>query len=217
MPYGSNAVFEAILEGPDGDFRAVYKPRAGEAPLWDFPGGTLYRREYAAYLLSHEGGWDLIPPTVIRDGPHGIGTMQVYIEHDPLVTFFSLRDERLEEFAAVAAFDVVTNNADRKGGDVLEDPTGRLWFIDHGLTFHGDYKLRTVIWEFQGDRLPDEIVERLRGTVRTLEPGTELERHLHEVLDVSEVEALRARLDALLEEAVYPWPGLRRSVPWPPV
>jgi uncharacterized repeat protein (TIGR03843 family) len=217
LPYGSNAVFEAILEVPSGDLRAIYKPRAGEAPLWDFPDGTLYQREYAAYLLSREAGWDLIPPTVIRDGPHGIGTMQLFIEHDEQATFFSLREERLAEFAAVAAFDSFTNNADRKGGDVLEDPDQRLWFIDHGLMFHTDYKLRTVIWEFQGEPIPDEIVERLRATATVIEPGAELEWRLRELLAVEEVETLRARLSALLKEPVYPWPGPHRSVPWPPV
>jgi hypothetical protein len=217
MPYGSNAVFEAILKGPGGDLRAIYKPQAGEAPLWDFPSGTLYRREYAAYLLSHETGWDFIPPTVIRDGPHGVGTMQLFIEHDPRVTFFSLRDYRLDDFAGVAAFDVLTNNADRKGGDVLEDGDGRLWFIDHGLTFHSDYKLRTVIWEFQGDPLPRPTTERLRKMAPALEPGENLERKLSEILNAGEVDSLRSRLEALLEEAVFPWPGLHRSVPWPPV
>ncbi len=217
MPYGSNAVFEVILEGPGGDLRGIYKPQAGEAPLWDFPGGTLYRREYAAYLLSHETGWDFIPPTVIRDGPHGVGTMQMFIEHDPRVTFFSLRDYRLDDFADVAAFDVLANNADRKGGDVLEDRDGRLWFIDHGLTFHSDYKLRTVIWEFQGDPLPGPTTERLQMMAPALEPGEDLERKLSEILDAGEVDSLRSRLETLLEEPVFPWPGLHRSVPWPPV
>ena len=216
-PYGSNAVFAVTLEGPRGDVRAIYKPRAGEAPLWDFPGGTLYQREYAAYVLSQETGWCFIPPTVIRDGPHGIGAMQLHIEHDPRVTFFSLREQRLSEFAAVAAFDVLANNADRKGGHVLEDPERRLWFIDHGLTFHSDYKLRTVIWEFQGSPIPEELVERLTAMVPALERGAELEQRLCEVLSEDEVASLRERLDALLEEPVYPWPGLQRSVPWPPV
>ena len=216
-PYGSNAVFAVVLEGPRGDLRAIYKPRAGEAPLWDFPGGTLFQREYAAYVLSRETGWGFIPPTVIRDGPHGIGAMQLYIEHDPRVTFFSLRDERLNEFAAVAAFDVLTNNADRKGGHVLEDPEGRLWFIDHGLTFHSDYKLRTVIWEFQGSPIPEGLIDRFKATVPALERGADLERRLCEILSDEEVEALRDRLHALLEDPVYPWPGLDRSVPWPPV
>ncbi len=216
-PHGSNAVFEAVLEGPHGDFRAIYKPRDGEAPLWDFPGGTLFQREYAAYVLSRDTGWGFIPPTVIRDGPHGIGAMQLFVEHDPRVTFFSLRDHRLSEFASVAAFDVLVNNADRKGGHVLEDPDRRLWFIDHGLTFHSDFKLRTVIWEFQGSPIAAGIVDRFRAMVPALERGADLERRLCEVLNDGEVASLRDRLHALLEDPVYPWPGLHRSVPWPPV
>ena len=217
MPLGSNAVFDALLEGPQGDIRAVYKPRLGEAPLWDFLNGSLYLREYAAFLVSHAAGWDFVPPTVVRDGPHGPGMVQLYVDHDPQITFFSLRDTRLADFASVAAYDAVTNNADRKGSHVLLGKDRRLWFIDHGLTFHTQYKLRTVIWEFQGEPMPPDVVDGLKAVALGMQSVGDLRAQLRELLDPGELAAFHDRLESVLEDPVFPWPGLQRSVPWPPV
>ena len=129
---------------------AVYKPRRGEAPLYDFPDGTLYRREFAAYVVSEAIGWHLVPPTVIRDGPYGVGTAQLFIDAQPKRNYFTLREDRSDDLKPMAAFDVFANNADRKGAHCLLDPEDRIWGIDHGLTFNVDYKLRTVIWDFSG-------------------------------------------------------------------
>jgi uncharacterized repeat protein (TIGR03843 family) len=219
-PYGSNAVFDVLLEGPAGHIRAIYKPRRGEAPLWDFPDGTLYKRERAAYLLSQASGWGIVPLTVVRpDGPHGVGAVQLHVEHDPRITYFDLRGQprHRSAFAHIAAFDVLANNADRKGGHCLLDPSGRLWGIDHGLTFHEDYKLRTVIWDFQGQPIQPEDVNALRALLPCLQPGADLAAQLEELLSGREIATLRERLEVLLEDPVYPSPGPYRSVPWPPV
>ncbi|MBI4305487.1 MAG: hypothetical protein HY678_04125, partial [Chloroflexi bacterium] len=151
-PLGSNHVFVIKLEPGNGrePIHAIYKPMAGERPLRDFPRGTLYRRECAAYVLSATLGWPAIPPTVIRDGPHGIGSVQQYIDADPTANFFTMRENNLKKFEPIAAFDLFTNNADRKGGACLKDSTGKIWAIDQGLTFNPYAIQRTVMWEFCG-------------------------------------------------------------------
>jgi hypothetical protein len=158
LPYSSNYTFLARLTAGDDQVLAVYKPRGGERPLWDFPPGSLAAREVAAYRVSAEAGWGIVPPTVLRaDGPMGEGSLQLFIEHDPERHYFVLRDEYRDELAAFAAFDVVANNADRKSGHVLEDPRRELWAVDHGVTFHAEPKLRTVIWDYAEQPLPDGI------------------------------------------------------------
>ncbi|MFN2526684.1 MAG: SCO1664 family protein, partial [Actinomycetota bacterium] len=157
LPYSSNYTFLARVTGPSSERLAVYKPRQGETPLWDFRQGTLAARELAAFRVSEAAGWGIVPPTVLRsDAPLGEGSLQVFIEHDPDRHYFALMEERREEFARFAAFDVVVNNADRKAGHVLEDGSGRLWGVDHGVTFHVEPKLRTVIWAFAGESLGDQ-------------------------------------------------------------
>ena len=215
--YGSNAVFDSVLGGPAGQIRAIYKPQEGEAPLWDFPHGTLYQRECAAYLVSRALGWDFVPLTVSRTGPYGVGSVQLYIDHAPRATSFTLHDSRQDDFARMAAFDVLTNNADRKGGHCLLDEDGRIWSIDHGLTFNVFYKLRTVIWDFQGQSIAPETLRDLESLLPALAPNADLCAQLEDLLSVREVTALRERLETMLEEPVYPYPGLERNVPWPPV
>ena len=139
------------------------------------------------------------------------------INHDPGITFFSLRDTRLADFASAAAYDTVTNNADRKGSHVLLGNDRRLWFIDHGLTFHPQYKLRTVIWEFQGEPMPSDVVDGLKTLALDMQSIGELRAQLRDLLDPSEIAAFHDRLDAVLENPVFPWPGLQRSMPWPMV
>lgn len=218
LPSGSNYVFVLHLSDTEhGQGLAIYKPQRGEAPLWDFPGGTLYRRERAAYVLSRGLGWSIVPPTVIRDGPYGPGMVQLFIPHDPRVTFFTLRDAREFDMRRIAVFDAVINNADRKGGHCLCGPDGRIWAIDHGLTFHESNKLRTVIWDYSGEAIPEELLADLQGLSVRLRHNEELKRDLSSLIDQRELQALQQRVERLILKPVFPRPGLARSVPWPPV
>ena len=191
---------------------AVYKPEAGERPLWDFESG-LHRREVAAYLLSDWLGWDLVPPTVVReDAPAGVGSMQLYIDCDPAEHYFTLfrgAPETIDDLRALAVFDVVANNADRKSGHVLRGTDGRIRGIDHGLCFAAEDKLRTVIWDFGGDPVPPGLLEGLAPLLTELPPG------LDELLDDAECEALRARVRRLLRTGVFPVDRSGSRVPWP--
>ncbi len=214
----SNYVFLARLTHPEhGEGLGIYKPVAGEQPLHDFPYGTLHRREVAAYECSNLFGWDLVPPTVEREGPHGIGSMQLFIEHDPARHYFALRQqaEYHEQLVRLAVFDLVVNNADRKGRHVLLDPLGHLWGIDNALCFHRADKLRTVIWDFAGIELPAAILmdlERMRFCLAQREEPARVLRHW---LEEAEIDAMGRRCEALLSHPVlpemYPW----RCVPWP--
>jgi uncharacterized repeat protein (TIGR03843 family) len=217
VPRGSNYTFAVVLRDPEGqqdDRIGIYKPRAGEAPLWDFPDGTLYQREQAAYLLSESLGWRFIPETVIRDGPHGIGTVQRYIEPEPNVHYFTIREElerHRAELERVALFDVLTNNADRKAGHCFRGQAdGRIWGIDHGLTFNLQPKLRTVIWDFRGDPIPDALLE----DVLRVATDDQLLARLRPYLDALEIQALRARAERIVDAGVYPELSSRRNVPY---
>ncbi|HEY8491954.1 MAG TPA: SCO1664 family protein [Dehalococcoidia bacterium] len=215
IPWGSNATFAVTLRHPEaGTGYAVYKPRRGETPLWDFPPG-LYVREYAAYVLSTLLGWPGIPPTVIREGPYGVGSVQLMVDVRPDGHYFTLRERRLAELMPMAAFDVVANNADRKGGHCLEDTQGRIWGIDHGLTFHAEPKLRTVIWDFAGSAVPEPLLADLAAARRALERGEGPAAELRELLTAAETAALLRRMDDLLAGRTFPHPGPRRSYPWP--
>ncbi|HLF70397.1 MAG TPA: SCO1664 family protein [Actinomycetota bacterium] len=211
LPYSSNYTFLATLKGSDE--RVVYKPRDGESPLWDFPPGSLCQREVAAYLVAEELGWGLVPPTVLRDGPLGIGAVQSFIEHDPSITAFSLGPRHIPELRRVALLDVVINNADRKGGHVILDVDDRVWSVDHGICFHEEPKLRTVIWVFAGEQVTEEEMHDLQG----LEGSLGAIGGLAELLSPSELRALEGRLGGLIESGVFPQPGPGRSTPWPPV
>ncbi|MBC7633375.1 MAG: SCO1664 family protein [Flavobacterium sp.] len=237
MP-ASNATFV----GQIGDVAVVYKPVAGEQPLWDFPDGNLARRERAAYVLSETLGWNVVPHTWLRDGPMGIGMVQLWQETDPeqdavdLVAANDMPDEGwchvidgrdgydrpvslIHEdspgLRRMAVFDIIVNNADRKGGHVLEMADGHRHGIDHGLTFHGEHKLRTVLWGWVGQDLhPDELegVERVRDAL-----AEDLGDTLTALLSDAEIAALAARCDLLLRKARFPAPrGGMPAVPWPP-
>ncbi len=223
--------------------RCVYKPVRGERPLWDFPDGTLAGREVSAYLVSRSTGWDLVPPTILRDGPLGPGALQLWIEEpesaESLIGFVpaydvppgwlpvaNARDEDGDAYALahaddprlarLAVFDAVINNADRKGGHVLYPATGSVHGVDHGVSFHIENKLRTVLWGWTGSAISAEAREVLGGLAERLDGalGAELEEHL----TVSEVQQVRQRVRRLLRSGRYPkppedWP----AIPWPPV
>lgn len=212
----SNHTFLAEVSEDGRRALAVYKPVRGETPLWDFPRGTLARREAAAYRLSRALGWPRVPPTVLRDGPFGMGAVQAFVRADPSEHFYTLRDRRLADFRPVAAFDAAANNADRKGGHCLAGEDGELWAIDHGLCFHVQPKLRTVIWDFAGEPVPGGLRADLRRVSRELRDGA-LRDDLLELLSEQEVEATAVRAERLAEGGRFPKPGPGRAVPWPPV
>jgi hypothetical protein len=216
LPRASNYTFLAEISAADRTALAVYKPRDGEMPLWDFPEGTLCNREVAAYVLARELGWPPVPPTVLRDGPQGPGSVQLFVDADPREHYFTLRDSSLDAFIPVAAFDVVANNADRKGGHCLRTPDGTIWIVDHGVCFSVEPKLRTVIWEFAGDPIPDGLLKDLDGLAAALGSGP-LRNSMVELLSEEEVDATALRAAALVEAGRFPMPGPRRAFPWPPV
>ena len=216
IPWSSNYTFLVEIDAGKGrHIRAVYKPRDGERPLYDFPNGTLYKREYAAYLISRSLGWPSIPLTVIREGPYGVGAVQLYVNSDPGVTYFDLIDGNAEELMRFAVFDLLTNNADRKGGHCLQDGEGRIWSIDHGLTFHPIFKLRTVMLEFWGAAIPKPLQADVQALAGRLQEKAGPCDGLQELLTHEEVGALTSRAEAVLADPVIPRLDPRRNVPWP--
>lgn len=211
-----NHVFLVRID--DGKRRglAIYKPRAGEYPLWDFAHGTLALRETAAYRLSRALGWPRIPPTALRDGPFGFGMIQQFVEADVEANYFTLREDRLADLLPVALFDHLVNNTDRKGGHLLLDAEERIWAIDHALTFHAEPKLRTVIWDFAGAAIPDRYEEDLQRLRQALRAGQPVEQELAGLLSPAEKDALRERVDRLLALGHFPHPDPQRThLPWP--
>ncbi|WP_250279122.1 SCO1664 family protein [Frankia sp. Cppng1_Ct_nod] len=211
----SNATLycEISLDGVTG--RCVYKPVRGERGLWDFPDGTLAGRERAAYLVSQEAGTGIVPPTVLRDGPFGTGMVQLWIDVDETVDLVTLTRSDDRQLRAIALFDVVVNNADRKGGHLLPGPSGRIYGIDHGVTFHVENKLRTLLWTWRGQRLHTREVELLTCLRDALDGR--LAGALAGLLTNAEIRSLRARIDRLLTERRFPVPsGDRPAIPWPP-
>lgn len=222
----NTAVWEALPHLPRNalaEVRAVYKPRRGERPLWDFTQGTLCQRERAAFLVSHTLGWNLIPPTVLREGSHGTGSVQLFIPHDPEAHYFTFEGEPLfrDALQKTVILDIIINNADRKAGHVLleeQEEGDRLWLIDHGICFHTEHKLRTVIWEFAGEPIPAELMADLEAFSNKLasnEAG--LRTDLTRLLAQAEVEALQKRTLRLIQQAKFVSPGPGRHYPWPPV
>ncbi len=219
MPWSSNYTLLVTVEHENVKGLAVYKPRRGERPLWDFPRGTLCQRETAAYLLSAALGWNLVPPTVLRDGPYGAGSVQLFINGDQDAHLLTMQEEGGYDDALrrLAAFDIVANNADRKSGHCLKGSDGRLWAIDHGICFHAEYKLRTVLWDYAGERIPDDIVEDLCSLQERMQRRDYELRILESLLADDEVRALERRLGRLLQSGRYPDPRGGRNMPWPPI
>ncbi|WP_329534889.1 SCO1664 family protein [Streptomyces sp. NBC_01450] len=243
----SNAVLYCSVSYEGRDASCVYKPVAGERPLWDFPDGTLAQREVAAYEVSEATGWGLVPTTVLRDGPYGEGMCQLWIEALPEADGDGLLalvegEEPAEGWKAVglaevgegetallvhaddvrlrrlAVLDAVLNNADRKGGHLLPAGEGRLYGIDHGVTFNAENKLRTLLWGWAGESLTPEAVEVLTSLRDGLAPGAPLATRLAELITSAEIDATRARVEAMLSSGKHPEPsGEWPAIPWPPV
>jgi uncharacterized repeat protein (TIGR03843 family) len=212
MPWSSNSTFLATVCQEGSILQAIYKPHRGERPLWDFPDG-LYRREVAAYVLSEALGWAVVPETVLRDdAPFGTGSLQRFVEADFEQHYFTLLEEHPETHDALrtmCAFDLVANNADRKGGHCLLAGDGHVWGIDHGLCFHIEPKVRTVIWDFAGERVPDHLLadlDRLAG---------DLPAELEPLLSPDELAAVGRRAAAVVRVGRFPQPGSNRPYPWP--
>jgi uncharacterized repeat protein (TIGR03843 family) len=216
LPRASNDTFLAEVTDGTRTIPVVYKPRNGELPLWDFPYGTLCRREVAAFALAQALGWPNVPPTVLRDGPQGEGSVQLFVEADPAEQYFTLRDRFPDEFRRVAAYDVVAGNGDRKAGHCLLTSNGTVWVVDHGLCFAARPWLRTVIWDFAGEILPEEVVADVGRVAGELRSGP-LRDRFEELLAVEEVEATVERAEELIRGGTFPHPGPGRSHPWPAV
>lgn len=209
----SNATLFASIESDKAQGQCIYKPIAGERPLWDFPDGQLAHREYAAFLISEFLSLHIVPPTVLRDGPFGLGMVQLWIDIDEeidLAQYFSQDDPQLR---TMALFDAIINNTDRKIGHLLPDKSGRLFGCDHGVTFHSEYKLRTVLWQWAGEPLLDSEIEILQKAIYEF---AQIEDALNDYLTKDELVALEIRIRELLESETFPlpnpdWP----SIPWP--
>jgi len=215
--YGSNYTFlvNVVYEGKE--IPAVYKPMRGEQSLWDFPEASLAGREVAAYLVSQALGFGFVPLTILRDGPYGPGSLQHYVEHNPNLHYFTFKPADRQRLRPAALFDLLINNADRKGGHILlQKRTRKIYLIDHGLCFHAEDKLRTVIWDFFGEDIPSELisaVERFRSLLRL-----SLSAEFQPYLLPEEIAALKTRSEKLLANPVFPHPPEdRRSFPYPPV
>ncbi len=233
LPYSSNYTFLATVHHQQHEIPAVYKPRRGENPLWDFPAGTLCQRETAAFVVSEALGWRLVPPTVLRDGPRGPGSIQFFIECDPEFHYFNMREDAryAPALRRLTLFDFLINNADRKAGHCLygqhrrftvaggwgEPAHAHMWAIDHGICFHHQYKLRTVIWEFAGEPIEEELLADLQSLQRLIDTEP-IHSTLDLLLSVPELDALRRRIHELLADRHYPLPPAhQRNYPWPPI
>ena len=247
LPYSSNYAFLATVHHHQHEIPAVYKPRRGENPLWDFPAGTLCQRETAAFVVSEALGWRLVPPTVLRDGPRGPGSIQFFIECDPDIHYFNMREDAryAPALRRLTLFDYLINNADRKAGHCLYETARRerreerkertayslltphssfltprpahMWAIDHGICFHHQYKLRTVIWEFAGETIEDGLLADLASLQHLVDTGP-VHSTLGLLLSPPELDALRRRIRELLSSRHYPSPPVhQRNYPWPPI
>lgn len=217
--WGSNYTYLCNVTHGENRFQAVYKPTQGERPLWDFPSETLAGREVAAFLVSEAGGWHMVPPTVYRqEGPAGPGSLQLFIEHESHKHYFNMTSEQIQRLRPVAMFDAIINNTDRKGGHILLDPDKNIWLIDHGICFHAQPKLRTVVWDFAGESISEETRQQIGKLKKELGMGGGLREQLSDYLAPREIQAIAGRIEDLLESGMYPRPADRRySYPWPPV
>ncbi|QVQ52503.1 SCO1664 family protein [Spiractinospora alimapuensis] len=216
----SNQTWLAVLRSGDVQARCVYKPIAGERPLWDFPTGTLAGREVAAHRVAWSLGWQVIPPTVLRDGPLGQGMCQMWVETDPEVDVIELAGRRDDpDLRRIALLDAVINNSDRKAGHLLATPDGAILGCDHGVSFSVRYKLRTVLWQWRGTPIPAADREALnRLAARLRDPASDLNAELAPLVTADEVYAARRRAEILAEHGAYPYPSPEwPAVPYPPV
>jgi uncharacterized repeat protein (TIGR03843 family) len=210
---GSNYTFLVDVCYQDTTVQGVYKPSKGEQPLWDFPESTLALREVAAYIISESLGFHIVPFTILRaEGPYGAGSLQQFIDYDPDYHYFNFSEEDKQLLKPVVLFDLLCNNADRKGGHVFfENNTHKLFAIDHGICFHEDDKLRTVLWDFGGQKIPDDLLARLSLSSKLL-------ADLEPYLNPDEIAALRSRAESILKRGIFPrQPRDRRAMPWPPL
>ncbi|MCO6450042.1 MAG: SCO1664 family protein [Caldilineales bacterium] len=218
IPWSSNYAMLVEVQQEGMKALAIYKPRRGERPLWDFPPGTLYLREYAAFALSQALGWGMVPPTVLRSGLYGPGSVQLFIDSDPEEHYFNIYPRHAEDFQRIVLFDAIANNADRKAGHCLLDASDHMWSIDHGICFHVEPKLRTVIWEFADDRIPENLLQDLQKFQRQFVQGQPVYDGFSRILSQAETEAMCRRLDMLVQTERFPSPDPhRRNHPWPPI
>ncbi len=218
LRWSSNYAFLVGISMNDITLTAVYKPQKGERPLWDFPNGTLCYREYASFLTSETLGWQLVPPTVLRSGQRGLGSFQLFINHDAELHYFTFDEAIKPQLAKLAAFDYLVNNADRKGGHCLLDAQDHLWAIDHGISFHSSNKLRTVIWDFAGEQVSGDLLTDIDRLCCDLEDReSKLRQSLANLLSPQEIRAFQARIRNILQTQTYPVPGPGPNYPWPPV
>lgn len=217
--WGSNYTFLVQVEHEGTQLAAVYKPSRGERPLWDFPTASLAHREVAAYLVSEASGWQLVPATVHRkDGPAGAGSLQVFIDHDPEYHYFNFSAEDRQRLRRVALFDLLINNADRKGSHILIDPDDHLWLIDHGICFHVEDKHRTVIWDFAGEAIEEDLLLDVEHLLDSLQRPGVLVKQLKLHLSEAEIGAMIQRGKQLMITGHFPNPDPnQRIIPWPPI
>lgn len=215
----SNYTFFTQLVYDSYKLAVVYKPVRGERPLWDFPSGSLAKREVAAYIVSEALGWGLVPPTIFRfQASFGPGSVQQFIEHDSEYHYFQFIDKDRQRLRPVAVFDFLVNNADRKGGHILMDQQNHIWLIDHGICFHVEDKLRTVVWDFVGEEIPEELRIDMQNLLIDLERKDRSFKRLEKLLLPEEIDALEKRAQFLLEDGHFPYPvETRFPYPWPPV
>jgi len=210
---GSNYTFLVEITHEGETYPAVYKPIRGEQPLWDFETNTLALREVAAYIVSEALGLHIVPFTTLRDeGPYGTGSLQQFVDYDPNYHYFNFSEDDRQKLRPVVLFDLLVNNADRKGGHIFfEDDTHKLYAIDHGICFHEDDKLRTVLWDFGGQSIPDELLA-------SLSLSSNLLADLEPYLSPNEIAALQSRADLICRRGIFPrQPRDRRAMPWPPL
>jgi uncharacterized repeat protein (TIGR03843 family) len=211
MPHSSNATFLVNVTCNDKEVRGIYKPLKGERPLWDFEPG-LHRNEVAAYRLSEAMGLGIVPPTILRDGPFGEGSVQLFVDVDVqqhYFTIFEQREDLHDQLRAMCAFDIVANNTDRKGGHCLIDAEDHIWAIDHGVCFSPDFKLRTVIWEFGGEELPENLHAVIEPLIKTVPLDVSA------LLNSEQVVALQERAQWICEGGAFPIDRSGTRYPWP--
>lgn len=218
---GSNSTFLTQVSDTNLSVQAIYKPSRGERPLWDFPDFTLAQREVAAFIVSYLLGWNLVPATIFRVQPaiYGKGSLQLFIEHDPTLHYLNVPKKDQIIFMKIAIFDLIINNADRKSGHVIFDSDNKPWLIDHGLCFNHEFKHRTVIWDFAGLSIPDNLLSEIQNFINKIQSGKLLlVRKLNMLLSELEVNSLINRGLYLIDQAKFPNPEPnRRSYPWPPI